>query len=243
MDYIDYQNNNSTELHFWFKAKNNLIHKLLNSVLGGNNNKILDIGCGTGTELEILSKFGKVTALDTNENAVNLTRELGYDTIHADIQNYAFTEQYDCICCFDILEHIEQDEQVLMNIYKALKPGGFFVFTVPAHQWLFSPHDKYLDHKRRYSKKDIKEKLIKANFSIKTISFWNSLLFPLVAIIRLIKILLMKLSIIENFSSESQTPNKYINHFLFLLLDQEKKIALTLLSAPTGLSIYGIVKK
>lgn len=242
MDYKDYQNKKE-ELHFWFRARKNLIEKLLDSALKGNNNEILDIGCGTGDELKILKKFGTVTALDINNSAVKIAEQTGFQVIVGDIQNIKLEKKYNCICCFDLLEHLKYDEKALQNIYNALKPNGLFIFTVPAYQCLFSSHDIHLEHFRRYNKRKIIKKLKSNNFIIKRIAFWNSLLFPLMALFRLTKKMLYKLSLIKNIEEESKAPNKYLNNILFKILNFEKYFINSKLFPPFGLSLYGIVKK
>ena len=73
-----------------------------------------------------------------------------------------------------------------LNVNKMLKPGGYFIFTVPAFQCLFSGHDNYVKHYRRYSKKELKKMLISFDFDTVSLFYWNSLLFPLIAVKRLL---------------------------------------------------------
>lgn len=78
MDYKDFiQLQNQKDLHFWYKARKNLIYNLLNFIFKDykRDRLILDIGCGTGTELEVIKKFGQVTALDINSNAFELAKK------------------------------------------------------------------------------------------------------------------------------------------------------------------------
>ena len=84
MDYQDYiLKNNNSELYFWFAARLNLIDNLLkkNLLPKTENRLILDLGCGTGTELDILAKYGQITALDNNQAALRLAQQKKYQTI------------------------------------------------------------------------------------------------------------------------------------------------------------------
>ena len=247
MDYKDLiRNKNSEGLHFWFRAKKNLIFNLCSRVYDKNkaDRAILDIGCGTGTEVEVLQKFGKVTALDKNLEALRFARRTGCDTLAADIEKFKLPkDEYDCVGCFDILEHLEEDQRVLGNIHSSLNAAGVFIFTVPAYPALYGPHDIALEHKRRYSKKEIKKKLVLAGFSDIEIGYWNSFLFPLEAVFRLFKIMIHRLSPQKSLRSEAKPPTQPLNSLLFYILNYENRMVLKNKTLPFGLSIYGVAKK
>ena len=168
MDYQDYlQHKEGGSRHFWFRAKKNLIRELLTAVYpdGKKDRLILDVGAGAGFELGALLPFGRVIALDKNDQALRVAAETGCETIKGDAQKMEWPEDhYDCVCCFDVLEHISDDRGLLDKIFHSLKRSGFFIFTVPAHPVLYGPHDLALEHARRYEKKDILNKLKKAGF-------------------------------------------------------------------------------
>ena len=248
MDYQDYiLKNNNSELYFWFAARLNLIDNLLkkNLLPKTENRLILDLGCGTGTELDILAKYGQITALDNNQAALRLAQQKKYQTILADIEKINLPEEnFDVICCFDLLEHLADDEKVLNNIFQSLKNNGQLFFTVPAFSWLFSTHDLALNHRRRYNKEKIIIKLTNAGFSNISLGFWNSILFPLEASIRLMKKLLL-LKLIENnsFQSEAMLTSPILNNILFSILNFENILINRGIKFPFGLTIYGIARK
>ncbi len=244
MDYKDFQlQQGEKELHFWYSARKNLIFNLLGLVFKNyeKNRLIINIGCGTGTELKIIKRFGNVIALDKNKNALNKVDKLKFKTIQADIEKYELPrEHYDAICCFDCLEHLENDQKVINNIYKALKPGGCFIFSVPAFQFLFSSHDIAMEHFRRYSKKEIKFKLKKANFQVARLNYWNTLLFPVIFVIRIFE---KFLTLLKCRKHKFQSGAKYSNKLLFWILNLENSKFLFNLPKPFGLSIYGVARK
>ena len=247
MDYKDFLSTGKKEsLSFWHKARLNLILYLLKNVLNNydKNRKILDIGCGTGTELKILSRFGQITALDINKEALELAKKNNCQIILADIEKYDLDNNYyDAVCCFDILEHLENDQQAIKNIFNSLKKGGYFLFTVPAYQFLFSSHDIVLGHQRRYSKKEIALKLKKAGFKMVKLDYWNSLLFPAIFAIRITKKIFIKISNKNIHKSDLKNYNKYIEQILFYILNLENKLMPYNIKLPFGLTIYGIAKK
>ncbi len=246
MDYKDFLSTGQKNLSFWHKARLNLILYLFKNTFGNynKNRKILDIGCGTGTELKILSRFGQVTALDINEQALELAKQNNCQIILADIEKYDLDNNYyDAVCCFDILEHLENDQRAIKNIFNSLKSKGYFFFTVPACQFLFSNHDIALGHQRRYSKKGILLKLEKAGFKIIKINYWFFLLFPIALTVRIIKIIFTKLNKNNIYKPDMKNHNKYIEQILFYILNLENKLISRDVNLPFGLTIYGIAKK
>jgi SAM-dependent methyltransferase len=88
------------------------------------------------------------------------------------------TERYrsyriDSIICFNVLEHIEQDEKALKNIFNLLKPGGRLLLFVPSHPWLYGSLDRHLGHHRRYGKKELRNKLETAGFKLVSLEYFN----------------------------------------------------------------------
>ena len=94
-----------------------------------------------------------------------------------DARNVPFADEFDAIGAFDVLEHIEEDETVLVQLHRALKPDGVLLLTVPQHPWLWSASDEYACHVRRYTRTDIEAKLREAGFQLlRSTSFVTTLL-------------------------------------------------------------------
>lgn len=144
-----------------------------------------------------------------------------------------------------MLEHLQNDQKVIDNIFLSLKKGGYLFFTIPAFQSLFSSHDIVIEHYRRYSKKDIFNKLVKTDFKIIKLNYWNSFLFPFIAVIRLLKKLIILFQKTKRYpESEMKTLNQYLNKLLFFILNLENNpIFFNKIIMPFGLTIYGIAKK
>jgi len=247
MDYKDYKKLNAAEnTNFWYEARKILIFDLLKSIYQQepSSKNMLYIGCGTGTELEILKKFGNITGLDSNTDALEIMRQAGYDALDGDIEKINLQNDfYDCVCCFDVLEHIPNDKLAIKKISSSLKKNGYFIFTVPAFQFLFSPHDKAMGHFRRYSKKKIKKILQNEGFEIVTINYWNSLLFPAVLLFRLLKRIIYKLKQENTYTTDLENFNSLVDRILFAILNVENFLCRHGIKFPFGLTIYGIAKK
>lgn len=146
--------------------------------------EILEVGCGIGNFTPLLTKFGKVWAIDIDSDYINQTKKsikgklkVGFGDIEKG--NYFFDDQkFDCIVCLNVLEHIRDDKKALKNLFTILKPDGFLILLVPSHQFLFGQIDKSIGHIRRYSKKQLENDLKKIGFKLiksKILNFLGSI--------------------------------------------------------------------
>ena len=193
---------------------------------------ILEIGCGTGGNIKMLQQYGNVKAIEMDDFAIEYAKTTGAEIRQGFLPtNFPYEEKYDLICMFDVLEHIEEDKETLKVVKNHLNPNGQLLITVPACQWLYSTHDKLLHHKRRYSKKQLSELASDNNFTIKKLSFFNTLLFPLVIIARILDI--FKTS---EVATGYGTPSKIINYCFYNIFKSEKKL-INKISFPFGTSL------
>lgn len=232
MDYKDLQAGHSKS-HFYFRAKMNCLKVLLNkNYKKGERLNILSIGAGTGDEISILKDFGSIFVVDVNKKALDLIDEATcIEKKLANACSLPYSDnQFDLVVCLDVLEHIEKDNLASSEIYRVLKFNGLLFFSVPAFQFLFSSHDRALDHFRRYSKKQINNLL--GQFSLR-VSYWNSLLFFPIAILRLIK---------KNSPAEIDNVKlpKYLNYFLYKLISFDNFLIKHNFIMPFGVSLIGV---
>ena len=175
--------------HWWYRARREVIAALIaREANPPTNAQILEIGCGTGHNLAMLRQFGKVDALELDDEARALAeKRLGRKVMSAPLPELAGVPKarYDLIGAFDVIEHIDDDAAALASIATRLKPGGKFVMTVPAHQWMWSAHDVANHHKRRYSKRALKRLIEQSPLKLDRVGYFNSLLFPLAVAERL----------------------------------------------------------
>jgi SAM-dependent methyltransferase len=169
--------------HWWYRARRRIIAELIRrEAHPPPDAKILEIGCGTGHNLAMLAGFGHVDGLELDEEARALSeKRLGRTVMSAPLPELAGVpdRHYDLIGAFDVIEHIDDDRAALASIAAKLRPGGKFVMTVPAHQWMWSAHDVVNHHKRRYSRTRLKALLESSPMRLEKIGYFNSLLFPL----------------------------------------------------------------
>ena len=177
------------ERHWWYRARREVVAALIRRcAMPPAGARLLEIGCGTGHNLAMLSRFGEVDALEVDEEARAIAeRRLGRPVMFAPLPQLRGIpdHRYDWIGAFDVIEHVADDRAALASIARRLKPGGKLVITVPAHQWMWSAHDEVNHHRRRYSKRGLTRLFKAAPLKLEAIGYFNSLLFPLAVAQRL----------------------------------------------------------
>jgi SAM-dependent methyltransferase len=223
--------------HWWYRARREVLAALIRrSVRPPPNARILEIGCGTGHNLAMLGEFGKVDALELDEEARALAeKRLGREVMSAPLPELAGVRErhYDLIGAFDVIEHIDDDRAALASIAARLKPGGKLVVTVPAHQWMWSAHDVVNHHKRRYSKRALKQLIEASPLRLEAIGHFNSLLFPVAVAQRLAS----KLSGKED--ADLKLPPAPLNAALERTFAAERHL-IGRLPLPPGLSLFAV---
>lgn len=177
------------ERHWWYRARRKVLADLIRrSARPPSDGAILELGCGTGHNLPMLDEFGHVDALELDDEARAIAeRRIGRKVMSDPLPELAGVKDrhYDLIAALDVIEHIDDDHAALAAIARKLKPGGRFVMTVPAHQWMWSAHDVVNHHKRRYSKQQLRALVEASPLRLQKLGYFNSLLFPLAAAERL----------------------------------------------------------
>lgn len=175
--------------NFWFRARNAIVLWALRKYFPGFQS-LLEVGCGTGFVLSgIKQAFPSARTAGSEIYTAGLAfaakRLPGVELLQMDARKLPYEAEFDVVAAFDVIEHILEDELVLQNFYRAIKPGGGCVITVPQHQWLWSPVDEAACHQRRYSARDLHAKVEAAGFRIVRSTSFVTLLLPLMLVSRL----------------------------------------------------------
>lgn len=174
---------------FWFRARNDLILWAMATYFP-QAGQFLETGCGTGYVLKGLRcAFPDLALWGSELSSRGLTiaakRVEGVHFLQMDARDVPFTDAFDVVGMFDVLEHIPEDGQVLGQIARALRPGGGLLITVPQHPWLWSEVDQFARHVRRYRKADLISLLRASGFDVVRSTSFVSLLLPALALSRL----------------------------------------------------------
>lgn len=174
--------------NFWFRARNVIVLWALRKYFPGFQS-LLEVGCGTGFVLSgIAQAFPQARMTGSEIYTAGLSfaarRLPGVELLQMDARRLPYEREFDVVVAFDVIEHIKEDELVLENLYRAVKPGGGCLITVPQHQWLWSPVDEAACHQRRYSAQELHAKAEAAGFRIVRSTSFVTLLLPLMLISR-----------------------------------------------------------
>lgn len=176
------------ESHFWFECRINLILKALDKYFP-EAKSFLEIGCGTGLVSQFIKRHHPDIQVSGSELfiqglSIAIKRVPEGSFMQMDARAIPFRGHFDLVGAFDVIEHIEEDVKVLSEIHKSLCPKGGLILTVPQHQWLWSQQDDIACHVRRYSSKELVEKVQQAGFEILYKTSFISLLLPVIYIKR-----------------------------------------------------------
>ena len=225
------------ERHWWYQARREVLAELIRREAQlPANAQILEIGCGTGHNLAMLGQFGHVEGLELDEEARTVAEgRLGRKVMSAPLPELAGVPEkhYDLIGAFDVIEHIDDDRAAVASIATRLKPGGKFVMTVPAHQWMWSAHDVVNHHKRRYSKRSLARLIYGSPLRLVKVGYFNSLLFPLAVAERAAS----KLRGMED--ADVKLPPALLNAALERIFASERYL-IGRLPLPPGLSLFAV---
>ena len=228
------------ERHWWYRARRDILADLIARKIGlPADARILEIGCGTGHNLEMLQRFGRADGIEIDAAARSMAEQrLGRTIGSAPLPELSGVEDgaYDLVALLDVLEHVEEDQAALASIAGKLKPGGRILITVPAHPWMWSAHDEVNHHKRRYTRKTLKKVIGDAGLTVDLLSWFNSLLFPLAAAARLAG------RVTGNKDSDDKLPPGPLNS-LFETVFSLERYALGRLPLPPGVSLVAIVSR
>ena len=176
--------------HWWFVARRRIIAALIEAQGGlrpGGDARILEVGAGTGSNLALLQRYGRVDAVEPDDGARALaTQRSGIAVMGGLLPDGVALDDdaYDLIVLLDVLEHIPDDRGALGGLTTKLRPGGRLLMTVPAAPWLWSAHDVAHHHQRRYTARTLRNVVEGAGFRIGHLTHFNTLLMPLIVAAR-----------------------------------------------------------
>ena len=226
--------------HWWFTARRRILASVVRRIARPPAAaRILELGCGTGHNLDMLGAFGRVEASELDDHARALAnRRLGRAVEKVALPDLGKfpADSYHLVALLDVLEHVPDDAGSLAAIFTRLKPGGALLLTVPANPWMWSAHDVAHHHHRRYRKREIAALARAAGYEIDLLSPFNTMLFPLIAGVRLLN------KVRGHDSADDALPAPPVNRALDRLFGVEAGL-IGRLPFPFGVSLVAVLRR
>ncbi len=180
--------------HWWFVGRRAILESFLRDIVSRfesrlqaasskagpakagtqNHLKILDVGCGTGANLEMLAQFGEAEGVDVSDDALDFCRQKGLKAKKGLAETLPYPDEtFDLTTALDVVEHLDDDIAGLKEMFRVTKRGGYSLIFVPAFMWLWGVQDDISNHRIRYTKKQIVERLKKAGYKIERATYAN----------------------------------------------------------------------
>ncbi len=229
--------------HWWFVGRRAILEGFLRQIASKISKpktdiRILDVGCGTGANLEMLAQFGAAEGVDVSDDALEFCQRKGLQAHKGLAESLPFPdESFDLATALDVIEHLDDDVAGLKEMHRILKKGGKTLIFVPAFMWLWGVQDDISNHRIRYTKQQIVERLEKAGFEIERATYANWTFFaPILAGRTLMKITGIKPE------SENNVNISALNGVFGRLFSSEKHW-LKNFNFPFGVSIVVVARK
>jgi len=226
--------------HWWFLARSEILRKRAKEIRSkrGRNLRILNCGVASGATSEMLSEFGSVTSLEFDDS---LFKKLQLEkpflkSIQGSILELPFeNNSFDLVCAFDVIEHVEDDHLAAKEMHRVLSDDGHVFISVPAFMLLWSDHDRINHHFRRYTQQSLN--LVFSSFEDRYTTYFNTILFPPIAVLRILRERLFKRKNILEESDFGHPRNPLLNHILFRIFRLETTLIHYFKSLPFGVSL------
>lgn len=221
--------------HWWYTGRRKILADFVEKIcrqVTDRRPKILDVGCGTGANLLMLSKYGDAEGVDISEDALAFCRERGLDKVRLGAgEKLPYADgTFDLVTAFDVVEHMDDDLAGLREMRRVLRPGGRALLFVPTFMFLWGLQDDVSNHRRRYRLPELRRVLEQAGFEIERTSYANITFFLPILFVRK----LMRLTGIKT-ESENSINVSALNGVLGRVLGAESWI-LQRMNLPFGVS-------
>jgi SAM-dependent methyltransferase len=224
--------------HWYFRGRLAVLLAALERTLPPPPRRIVELGCGTGNVLQALGRFGQAVGVESSEELRTVGAAAGLDiragTLPDDIpvpEDWA-----DAVLLLDVIEHVDDDVAALRAARSVTRPGGAVMVSVPAYAWLWSGHDVALGHRRRYTAGRLRAALLGAGLHVERVGYFNTVLFPAIAAVRLAK------RLGSGEGHDLHRPPAIVNRALTTLFALERHVVLRP-GLPFGSSVLAVARR
>lgn len=229
--------------HWWFVGRRAILESFLQKIVENlkpktQNLRILDVGCGTGANIEMLSQYGEAEGVDVSDDALEFCRRKGLKVQKGLAETLPYAdESFELTTALDVIEHLDNDVAGLKEMYRVTKRGGYSLIFVPAFMWLWGVQDDISNHRIRYTKSQIVDRIMRAGYEIERATYANFTFFAPILGGRTI----MKLTGVKP-ASENNINVSALNGIFGKLFSAERFL-LSKANFPFGVSIVVVAKK
>ena len=228
--------------HWWYTGRRKILASFVEDIcrrVTDRRPRILDVGCGTGANLLMLSKYGDAEGVDVSEDALAFCRERGLENVKlgAAEQLPYDDDTFDLVTALDVVEHLDDDLAGLREMRRVLRPGGRVLLFVPTFMFLWGLQDDVSNHRRRYRMPELRRVLEQAGFEVERTTYANITFFmPILAMRKLMRLTGIKAETENNINVSA------LNGVLGSMLGAESAI-LKYVNIPFGVSGLCVARK
>jgi SAM-dependent methyltransferase len=230
--------------HFWFRGFRAFITPLIDDAAAGRRDlRLIDCGCGTGHNLQLLAPYGRPFGFDLTPGGLAFARRGGRPVVRAEMMHMPFQAgSFDVLTSFDVLQYVEDDGAAMREMARLLRPGGTAIVTASALEVLRGGHAAEWPEVRRYTKARLRQIAQGAGLQVQRATYLFGALFPMMLAVRI--------AARRNNRSEEKkedwefsVPAAPINQTLTWLLRAEAALTRHLPIAPAGSSALVVATK
>jgi len=221
--------------HWWHTGRRKIIASFVEDIcrrVTDRRPRILDVGCGTGANLLMLSQYGDAEGVDVSEDALTFCHERGLEQVKLGAAEALPYDDgtFDLVTALDVVEHLDDDLAGLREMRRVLRPGGRVLLFVPTFMFLWGLQDDVSHHRRRYRMPELRRVLEQAGFEVERTTYANITFFmPILAMRKLMRLTGIKAETENNINVSA------LNGVLGSILGAESAI-LKYVNIPFGVS-------
>lgn len=226
------------ETHWWYVGQRRIATDWVRGLALSPGANILDAGCGTGGGLRWLAAMGTPTGIDFHPRAVQYAAQTSPRVARASVEQAPFpTGTFDLVTSFEVLYHLSVGDDVaaLRELARVLKPGGWLLVRVPAHDWLRGAHDRLVHTRHRYAPSELRAKIKTARLEVRRLTYTGWLLFPIAVLTRATQRA-------TTTHTDVTLPSPWVNQLLTATFAAES-LWLKNFDLPLGLSLLALARK